>query len=299
MTFTAEKSGSFPLGDRSVHRIGYGAMQLAGPHVMGPPEDRDAAIAVLRRAVELGVDHIDTSDYYGPHVTNEIIREALHPYPDDLTIVTKVGARRTPDGHWPEALTRDELRQAVHDNLDHLGLDVMEVVNLRLPGFEAPVQRSLAEPFETLAELQQEGLIKHLGVSNVTPQMLAEAQSIAPVVCVQNHYNLVHREDEPLVDALAREGVAYVPFFPLGGFTPIHSAALETVARRLETTPMEVALAWLLARSPNILVIPGTKSIAHLEQNLESAARVLGPVELEELDRIGGTGNPDTDLVDL
>jgi aryl-alcohol dehydrogenase-like predicted oxidoreductase len=296
MTFSADKSGSFPLGDREVHRLGYGAMQLAGPHVMGPPADRDAAVAVLRRAAELGVNHIDTSDYYGPHVTNEIIREALHPYPQDLVLVTKVGARRTPDGHWPEALSPDELRQAVHDNLDHLGVDAMDVVNLRMPGFAAPVQRSLAEQFETLAELQQQGLVKHLGVSNVTPQMYAEAQGIAPVVCVQNHYNLVHRDDDPMVDALAREGVAYVPYFPLGGFTPLQSAALETVARRLETTPMEVALAWLLQRSPNILLIPGTKSVAHLEANLESAARVLGPVELEELERLGGSGEPDGDL---
>jgi pyridoxine 4-dehydrogenase len=296
MTTTAEKSGQFPLGDRTVHRIGYGAMQLAGPHVMGPPADRDGAIAVLRRAVELGVDHIDTSDYYGPHVTNEIIREALHPYPEQLTIVTKIGARRTPEGEWPEALGADELRQAVHDNLDHLGLDAIDVVNLRMPGFAEPVQRSLAEPMETLAALQQEGLVKHIGVSNVTPQMLAEAQGIAPVVCVQNHYNLVHRADDPLVDALAREGIAYVPFFPLGGFSPIQSAALESVARTLETTPMEVALAWLLARSPNILLIPGTKSVAHLEENLESAARVLGPVELAELDRIGGDGTLDPDL---
>src|SRR4051812_15359253 len=298
MTITAEKSGQFPLGDRTVNRIGYGAMKLAGPGVMGPPDDRAGAVAVLRRAVELGVDHIDTSDYYGPYVTNEIIREALHPYPDDLTIVTKVGARRTPDGHWPEALSPDELRSAVQDNLDHLGLEMLDVVNLRMPG-HGPVERSLAEPFETLAELQQQGLIRHLGVSNVTYQQLAEAQGIATVVCVQNEYNLVHRDDDPMVDALAREGIAYVPFFPLGGFTPIQSAALETVARRLETTPMEVALTWLLARSPNILLIPGTKSIAHLEQNLESAARVLGPIELEELDRIGGTGDPDVDLVDL
>jgi pyridoxine 4-dehydrogenase len=296
MTTTAEKSGRYALGDRSVNRLGYGAMQLAGPHVMGPPADRDAAIAVLRRAVELGVDHIDTSDYYGPHVTNEIIREALHPYPDELTIVTKVGARRTPDGAWPEALSPDELRQAVHDNLDHLGLDVLDVVNLRLPGFEAPVERSLAEPFETLVELQEQGLIRHLGISNVTTQMFAEAQSIGRVVCVQNHYNLVHRQDDPLIDALAREGIAYVPFFPLGGFTPLQSAALETVARRLETTPMEVALAWLLARSPNLLLIPGTSSVAHLEENLESAARVLGPVELKELDEIGGTGELNPEL---
>jgi pyridoxine 4-dehydrogenase len=296
MTFTAERSGEFPLGDRTVHRMGYGAMQLAGPHVFGPPADRDGALAVLRRAVELGVNHIDTSDYYGPYVTNEIIREALHPYPDDLTIVTKIGARRTADGHWHEALEPDEVRQALYDNLEHLGLDAIDVVNLRMPGASDAVQRSLAGPFETLAELQQEGLIRHLGVSNVTPQMLAEAQSIATVVCVQNHYNVVHREDDPLVDALAREGIAYVPYFPLGGFTPIQSAALETVARRLETTPMEVALAWLLARSPNILVIPGTRSVAHLESNLESAARVLGPLELEELDRIGGTGTLDPDL---
>src|SRR3954469_6490414 len=296
MTFTAEKSGQFQLGDRTVHRMGYGAMQLAGPHVMGPPADRAGAIAVLRRAVELGVNHIDTSDYYGPHVTNEIIREALHPYPDDLTIVTKIGARRTPDGAWPEALSPDEVRSALHDNLDHLGVDVIDVVNLRLPGFSEPVERSLAEPFETLAELQQEGLIKHLGVSNVTYQQLAEAQSIARAVCVQNHYNVAHRTDDPMIDALAREGIAYVPYFPLGGFTPLQSAALETVARRLETTPMEVALAWLLARSPNLLLIPGTRSIEHLESNLESAARVLGPVELEELDRIGGTGDLDPDL---
>jgi pyridoxine 4-dehydrogenase len=295
-TPTAEKSGQFALGDRTVHRIGYGAMQLSGPHVMGPPADRDAAIAVLRRAVELGVNHIDTSDYYGPHVTNEIIREALHPYADDLTIVTKVGARRTPDGQWPEALGADELRQAVHDNLDHLGVDAMDVVNLRMPGFAEPVQRSMAEPMETLAALQQEGLVKHIGVSNVTLQMYAEAKSIAPVVCVQNHYNLVNRSDDAMVDALAREGVAYVPFFPLGGFNPLQSAALESVARTLETTPMEVALAWLLARSPNLVLIPGTKSIAHLEQNLEAAMRRLGPVEMAELDRIGGDGTLDPDL---
>jgi aryl-alcohol dehydrogenase-like predicted oxidoreductase len=271
-------------------------MQLAGPHVMGPPADRDAAIAVLRRAVELGVNHIDTSDYYGPYVVNELIREALHPYPENLVIVTKVGARRTPDGDWPEALSPDDLRRAVEENLEHLGLDVIEVVNLRMPGFAEPVERSLAEPFEALAELQQEGLIAHLGVSNVTTQQFAEAQGIARVACVQNHYNLVHRADDPLIDALAREGIPYVPFFPLGGFTPLQSAALETVARRLETTPMQIALTWLLARSPNLLLIPGTSSVAHLEENLEAAARVLGPVELEELDRIGGTGELDPDL---
>jgi pyridoxine 4-dehydrogenase len=291
-TFTAERSGQFDLGDRSVHRLGYGAMQLAGPHVMGPPADRDAAVAVLRRAVELGVNHVDTSDYYGPHVTNEIIREALHPYPGELVIVTKVGARRTPDGAWPEALSPAELRSAVEDNLRHLGVDAIDVVNLRLPGFAEPVERSLAEPFEALAAMQQEGLVKHLGVSNVTTQQLAEAQAIAPVVCVQNHYNLVHRDDDPMIDALAREGIAYVPYFPLGGFSPLQSAALETVARRLEASPMQVALAWLLARSPNLLLIPGTSSIAHLEENLTAAALVLGPRELAELDEIGGTPTP-------
>ncbi|MGZ4646587.1 MAG: aldo/keto reductase family oxidoreductase [Blastococcus sp.] len=288
MTTTADKAGQFQLGDRPVHRIGYGAMQLAGPGVMGPPKDRDEAIAVLRRAVELGVDHIDTSDYYGPYVVNELIREALHPYPEHLTLVTKVGARRTPDGHWPEALSADELRQAVHDNLDRLGIDAIDAVNLRLPGFAEPQERSLAEPFETLAELQQEGLIRHLGVSNVTPQMVAEARAIAPVACVQNHYNLVHRHDDPLIDALARDGIAYVPFFPLGGFSPLQSAALDAVARRLEATPMQVALAWLLARSPNVLLIPGTSSVAHLEENLAASTLVLGPRELQELDEIGG-----------
>ena len=293
---TSEPSGSYPLGGRAVFRLGYGAMQLAGPHVMGPPADRDEAIAVLRRAVELGVNHIDTSDYYGPHVVNELIREALHPYPEDLVIVTKVGARRTPEGDWPEALSADELRSAVEDNLRNLGVEAMDVVNLRMPGFAAPVERSLAEPFEALAQLQQEGKVKHLGISNVTTQMLAEARAIAPVVCVQNHYNLVHRDDDPLIDALAREDIAYVPFFPLGGFTPLQSAALETVARRLETTPMQVALAWLLARSPNVLLIPGTSSVAHLEENMLASARVLGPLELQELDRIGGTGEPDVDL---
>ncbi|MGY1826194.1 oxidoreductase [Blastococcus sp. SYSU DS0541] len=293
---TAEQSGTYRLGDREVHRIGYGAMQLAGPHVMGPPADRDAAIAVLRRAVELGVDHIDTSDYYGPTVVNELIREALHPFPEDLVIVTKVGARRDADGGWPEALDPDDLRRAVQENIDHLGVEALDVVNLRMPGFAEPVERSLAEPFEALAAMQQEGLVRHLGVSNMTPQMYAEARAIAPVVCVQNRYNLVHRADDPLIDALARDGVAYTPFFPLGGFTPLQSAALETVARRLETTPVQVALTWLLARSPNILLIPGTSSVAHLEENLQASARVLGPAELAELDRIGGTGEPDVDL---
>lgn len=286
MTTTADRAGQFSLGDRTVQRMGYGAMQLAGPHVMGPPADRDAAVAVLRRAVELGVDHIDTSDYYGPHVTNEIIREALHPYPEQLTLVTKIGARRTPDGEWPEALGADELRQAVHDNLDHLGLDALHVVNLRMPGFAEPVERSVAEPMETMAALQAEGLVQHIGISNASASMLAEARSIAPVVCVQNHYNLVHRDDDAMVDALAADGIAYVPFFPLGGFSPLQSAGLAAVAQRLGTTPMQVALAWLLARSPNVLLIPGTSSVAHLEQNLDAAALELGPDDRAELDAL-------------
>ncbi|SCX37397.1 Predicted oxidoreductase [Klenkia marina] len=286
MTTTADHAGQFRLGDRTVQRMGYGAMQLAGPHVMGPPADRDAAVAVLRRAVELGVDHVDTSDYYGPHVTNEIIREALHPYPEQLTVVTKIGARRTPEGEWPEALGADELRQAVHDNLDHLGLDALHVVNLRMPGFAEPVERSVAEPMETMAALQAEGLVQHIGVSNVSPSMLAEARSIAPVVCVQNHYNLVHRDDDTLVDALAADGIAYVPFFPLGGFSPLQSAGLASVAQRLGRTPMQVALAWLLARSPNLLLIPGTSSVDHLEQNLDAGALDLGPDDLAELDAL-------------
>jgi aryl-alcohol dehydrogenase-like predicted oxidoreductase len=271
-------------------------MRLSGPDIMGPPRDRDEAVRVLRRAVELGVDHIDTSDYYGPYTVNELIREALHPYPEELVLVTKVGARRTPDGGWPEALAADELRQAVHDNLDHLGVEAMDVVNLRMPGFDRPVERSLAEPLETLCKLQEEGLVKAIGISNVTTQMLAEAREFTEVAQVQNHYNLVHREDDPMVDALAREGIPYVPYFPLGGFSPLQSAALQTVARTLEATPMQVALAWLLARSPNLLLIPGTSSVAHLEENLDAAALSLGPVEMEELDRIGGTGEPATDL---
>ena len=284
---TADKAGRFRLGDTEVNRLGYGAMQLAGPHVMGPPADRDGALAVLRRAVELGVDHIDTSDYYGPYVTNELIREALRPYPDDLVLVTKIGARRTPDGQWPEALEPDDLKRAVHENLERLGIDSIGAVNLRLPGFAEPVERSLAEPFEALAALQEEGLIGSLGVSNVTAAMVAEARSIAPVACVQNHYNLVHRHDDALIDSLAADGIAYVPFFPLGGFTPLQSEGLDAVARRLGVTAMQVALAWLLARSPNILLIPGTSSVAHLEENLAAAEIELERADLEELDRIG------------
>ncbi len=293
----ARASGTFAIGgDLPVVRLGFGAMRITGDGIWGPPRDRDEAVRVLRRAVELGVDHIDTSDYYGPYTVNELIREALHPYPEDLVLVTKVGARRTTDGGWPEALSADELRQAVHDNLDHLGVEAMDVVNLRMPGFDRPVERSLAEPLEALCKLQEEGLVKAIGVSNVTTQMFAEAQQYTSVAQVQNHYNLVHREDDALVDALAREGIPYVPYFPLGGFTPLQSAALETVARTLEASPMQVALAWLLARSPNILLIPGTSSVAHLEENLDAAALSLGPLELEELDRIGGTGDPATDL---
>jgi pyridoxine 4-dehydrogenase len=275
--------------DLVLTRMGYGTMQLAGPHVMGPPRDRDEAIAVLREAVDRGVTHIDTSDYYGPFIVNEILREALHPYPDDLRIVTKVGCRRGEDGSWNLDTSPDELVREVHENLGRLGLETLDVVNLRVSDDH---DESLAEAFATLAKLQEQGLVRHLGVSNVSPAQLAEARAIAPVVCVQNHYNLVHRDDDPLIDALAREDIAYVPFFPLGGFTPLQSAALETVARRLEASPMQVALAWLLARSPNLLLIPGTSSVAHLEENLTAAALVLGPRELEELDDIGGTPAP-------
>jgi pyridoxine 4-dehydrogenase len=304
MPVAAKRSGQFSLGDRAVARMGYGCMKLTGPGFAGPPADREAALAVLRRAVELGVDHIDTSDLFGPHVVNELIREALHPYPEDLVIVTRVGARRTMDGGWAEALRPEELRQEVHDNLDRLGLDVLDVVHLRMPGVGEPAERSLAEPFEALAKLQQEGLIRHLGVSHVTIRQFAEARSIAPVACVQNHYNLIHREDDPLVDALAREeiaytaleGISYTTFFPRGGLTPPQSAALETVARRLEATPIQVVLAWLLARSPNLLLIPGTSTVAQLQENLAAAALMLDPVELQELDRIGGIGEPNSNL---
>lgn len=297
---TAERSGRYVLGDRAVNRLGFGGMKLTGPRMMGPPTDRDAALAVLRRAVELGVDHIDTSDLYGPYVVNELIREALHPYPEDLLIATRVGARRTADGAWTAALHPEELRQEVRHNLEHLGLDVLDLVYLRLPGVGEPVDGVLAEPFEALATLQQEGLIRHLGVSHVTTRQVAEARRIAPVVCVQDHYNLIHREDDPLIDALAADGIAYTAlegisyttFFPRGGLTPPQSAVLETVARRVRAKPMQVVLAWLLARSANLLLIPGTSSVAQLEENLAAAALELGPVELEELDRIAGTGEP-------
>src|SRR4051812_25979901 len=289
MTTTAEKSGRYALGDRSVNRLGYGAMQLSGPGVMGPPADRDAAIAVLRRAVELGVDHIDTSDYYGPHTVNALIKEALHPYPDELTIVTKVGARRTPDKAWPPALSADELTQAVHDNLRNLGVDALDVVNLRLSNDagDYPVPMSLAEPFGVLAELRQQGLIRHLGVSHVTAGQLDEAKAIAPVVCVQNQYNLAHRENDDLVDKCAAEGIAFVPYFPLGGFSPLQSGILDDCAARLGATPMQVALAWLLQRSPSMLLIPGTSSLEHLRENLAAASLELPAEVLTDLDRIG------------
>jgi pyridoxine 4-dehydrogenase len=276
--------GTFAMAaDITVTRMGYGAMQLAGPGVFGLPADRDGAVAVLREAVELGITHIDTSDYYGPHVTNQIIKEALHPYPDELHLVTKVGAYRDVNGGWPHALSPEQLRQAVHDNLIHLGLEALDVVNLRVGGFDSPEPGSIAEPFGALAEMQQEGLIKHLGVSTVSAEQIVEAQSIAPIVSVQNFYNLAHRVDDELIESLAAQGIAYVPYFPLGGFTPLQSDALESVATRLETTPMAIALAWLLQRSPNILLIPGTSSVAHLRENIEGAALELSANELTEL----------------
>jgi len=288
MATTDLPGGTYDVGDLELTRVGYGAMQLAGPGVFGPPKDRDAAIAVLRTAVDLGITHIDTADFYGPHVTNEIIREALAPYPDDLHIVTKVGARRDAEGGWPHARTPAELQEQVHDNLRRLGLDVLDVVNLRVGGFDAPEPGSLAEQFEALAELQQQGLIRHLGVSTVNAEQIAEAQSIAPVVCVQNLYNLARRDDDALIDSLAGQGIAYVPYFPLGGFSPLQSDALEAVAKRLDATPMAVALAWLLQRSPNVLLIPGTSSVAHLRENVAGAGLTLPADALAELDAIGG-----------
>jgi pyridoxine 4-dehydrogenase len=279
--------GTFTMADDlTVTRMGYGAMQLAGPHVFGPPADRAAAVAVLREAVNLGITHIDTSDYYGPHVTNQIIKEALYPYPGELHIVTKVGARRDAQGGWPKALAPGELRQAVQDNLKNLGLDALDVVNLRVGGFSEAEPGSIAEPFGVLAELQREGSIKHLGVSTVSPKQVAEAQSIAPVVCVQNFYNIAHRVDDDLIDGLAAQGIAYVPYFPLGGFTPLQSETLNRVAERLNATPMEVALAWLLQRSPNILLIPGTSSVAHLHENVAGAALTIPGDALAELNTL-------------
>ncbi|MFJ1846532.1 aldo/keto reductase family oxidoreductase [Streptomyces sp. NPDC088146] len=279
--------GTWTLGDLTVTRFGYGAMQLAGPWVMGPPADREGAFAVLREAVGLGITHIDTADAYGPHITNQLIREALHPYSDSLHIVTKVGATRDEEGGWPPARKPEELRRAVTENLENLGLDTLDVVNLRLGDAQGPVPGSLAEAFGALVDLQRQGLIRHLGVSNATAEQVAEARSIAPIVCVQNMYNLAHRHDDDLIDELAEQGIAYVPFFPLGGFSPLQSSALTAVATRLDATPMSVALAWLLQRSPNILLIPGTSSVAHLRENAAGAALPLSDDDLAELDKIG------------
>jgi aryl-alcohol dehydrogenase-like predicted oxidoreductase len=281
--------GTFQIAaDITVNRLGYGAMQLAGPGVFGPPADRDACLRVLREAIDLGVDHIDTSDYYGPHVTNEIIKEALHPYPEDLTIVTKVGAGRDAEGGWPHARSPRELHEAVHENLEHLGLETLDVVNLRMGGFDGPEEGSIAAPFEALAEMREAGLIRHLGVSTVSAEQIAEARSIAPVACVQNMYNVANRGDDELIDFLAEEGIAYVPYFPLGGFSPLQSEKLSAVAARNGTTPMSVALAWLLRRSPNVLLIPGTSSVAHLRENIAGAGLELSDADLAELDSIAG-----------
>ncbi|HEY6487452.1 MAG TPA: aldo/keto reductase family oxidoreductase [Candidatus Cybelea sp.] len=286
---------SFSLGDRSVKRLGYGAMQLAGSGVFGPPKDREAALAVLREAVASGVNHIDTSDYYGPHITNQLIREALHPYRDDLTIVTKVGGRRGEDASWHPAMTPAELTSAVHDNLRNLGLEVLEVVNLRIMGRgHGPSEASIEEPLTTLVELQAAGLIRHIGLSNVTAAQVEQGRRIAEIVCVQNNYNLAHREDDMLIDALAADGIAYVPFFPLGGFTPLQSSTLSDVAARVGATPMQAALAWLLQRSPNILLIPGTSSLAHLRENLAVGEINLPADDVAELDGIAGS--PSTTL---
>ncbi|HLX03465.1 MAG TPA: aldo/keto reductase family oxidoreductase [Trinickia sp.] len=280
---------TFSFAGHTVRRMGYGAMQLAGPGVFGPPKDRDACVAVLREAVASGVDHIDTSDFYGPHVTNQIIREALHPYSDDLVIVTKVGAVRSDDGAWLPAQQPQDIERAVHDNLRNLGLDALDVVNMRIMGdVHAPAEGSIEKQITALAELQRQGLVRHIGLSNATSRQVAEAQGIAEIVCVQNHYNLVHRADDALVDELASKGIAYVPFFPLGGFTPIQSSALSEVAQKIDATPMQVALAWLLHRSPNILLIPGTSSVAHLRENMKAAQCVLTDDVLVELDAIGG-----------
>ncbi|MER8913769.1 aldo/keto reductase family oxidoreductase [Mesorhizobium sp. M0761] len=284
---TIQKSGTFTLGSHTVKRLGYGAMQLAGPHVFGPPKDHDAAIAVLREAVASGVNHIDTSDYYGPHVTNQLIREALAPYPQDLVIVTKIGARRGSDGSWLPAYSAKELEQAVYDNLRNLGLEVLDVVNLRIMfGVMGPAEGSIEPQLTALAELQRKGLVRHIGLSNVTPAQVEEGRGIAEIVCVQNQYNLAHRDDDGLIDELARAGIAYTPFFPLGGFSPLQSSTLSDVAARLGATPLQVALAWLLRRSPNILLIPGTSSIGHLRENLAAAELELSADMLRELDGV-------------
>jgi aryl-alcohol dehydrogenase-like predicted oxidoreductase len=281
------KAGTFPLGDRVVKRLGYGAMQLAGPGVFGPPKDHDGAIQVLREAVARGVNHIDTSDYYGPHVTNQLIREALHPYSDDLVIVTKIGARRGTDASWNPAISPDDLKSAVHDNLRNLRLDALEVVNLRIMGDgHGPTEGSIEALLTVVADLQRQGLVRHIGLSNVTSTQIAEGRRICDIVCVQNMYNVAHREDDALIDDLARGGVAYVPFFPLGGFTPLQSTALNEVARRLGATPMQVALAWLIQRAPNILLIPGTSSLDHLHENLAAVSLALPPDALTALNGV-------------
>ena len=282
-------AGSFTLLGKSItlNRMGYGAMQLAGPGVWGPPRDVNAAIAVLREAIESGVNHIDTSDYYGPHVTNQLIKQALYPYAKDLVIVTKVGARRGPDKSWLHALSRQELVDAVHENLRNLGLDHLDVVNLRVGGIMEPGQESIKEPLTVLAELKRQGLIRHIGLSNISPKQLAEAQTITEIVCVQNFYNVAHRNDDAFIDDLAAQGIAYVPFFPLGGFTPLQSSALDAAAASLEATPMQVALAWLLQRSPNILLIPGTSSPKHLRENLQSSMLHIPPEVIADLEAIG------------
>ena len=288
---TIDRTETWKLGDRSVNRLGYGTMQLAGPGVFGPPREPESARAVLRAAVANGVNHIDTADFYGPHVTNLLIREALHPYPAELTIVTKIGARRDNSGAWLPAFSREELIQAVHDNLRNLGLNVLEVVNLRsMLDTHGPAEGSLSEPLEVLAELREQGLVRHIGLSNVTPTQVRDARRIVPIVCVQNHYNLVHRHDDALIDELAAAGIAYVPFFPLGGFSPLHSAALTAVATELGATPMQVALAWLLRRSPNILLIPGTSSLAHLQENLAASRLVLPDSALHRLNAMVAAG---------
>jgi pyridoxine 4-dehydrogenase len=285
---TIDKAGTFTLGNRTVKRLGYGAMQLAGPGVFGPPRDHEAALAVLRAAVTAGVNHIDTSDFYGPHVTNRIIREALSPYSDDLVVVTKIGARRGEDASWLPAYGADELERAVEDNLHNLGLDVMEVVNLRIMfDVHGPAEGSIAKPLATLARLQERGLVRHIGLSNVTATQIREGRGICEIVCVQNEYNLAHRADDALIDALARDGIAYVPFFPLGGFSPLQSSALSAVATSLGASPMQVALAWLLQRSPNILLIPGTASLVHLRENLAAADLTLDADSLRTLDAVG------------
>ena len=285
---TIQTSDTFHLGDLPVHRLGYGAMQLAGPGVFGPPKDRDAALAVLRAAVEQGVDHIDTSDFYGPHVTNQLIREALHPYRDDLVIVTKIGARRDEKGGWLPAFSPGELTAAVHDNLRNLGRDVLDVVNLRVMfDTHGPAEGSIAPMLETVAGLQQQGLVRHIGLSNITPAQLAEGRGLCDIVCVQNMYNLAQRADDAFIDDLKAAGIAYVPFFPLGGFSPLQSDTLSGIATRLGATPMQVALAWLLHRSPNILLIPGTSSVAHLTENLAAADITLDADVLRELDAVG------------